>query len=210
MNIRESIRNILKKHEESEYLMLEFIQAHCRNSFFDFFFYFISKLTAAGFIWFILAFYLLFINFKEKARNIEQIALAIALLFALSLHILASHYYIKNAIARQRPQKERSIASSTTKSMPQENTETKRSYSFPSGHVCSSFASACLLFLYNSPFFTLDLLFVWLFVFLVAFSRIYLYEHFPSDVFAGMLLGIVFALISYAITQQFIDLLSFS
>ncbi|MBR2317704.1 MAG: phosphatase PAP2 family protein, partial [Spirochaetales bacterium] len=38
---------------------------------------------------------------------------------------------------------------------------------------------------------------------LIAFSRLYLYVHFPSDVFAGMILGIVFSIICYVASGKF-------
>ncbi len=198
MRIHEIIRNILNKNEEKEYALLNFIQVHCRNSFFDLFFSFISTLTAAGFIWFVLSFFLLL------STKPENISLAFALLLALSLHIVISHYYIKNAIARTRPcahkiEMNASIKKNDIKKQVQFPSQ-KISYSFPSGHVSSSFAAASLLYFYNSALFVPALPFV----ILVAFSRIYLYKHFPTDVLAGIFLGISFACLSYFLTQ-FID-----
>ncbi len=209
MHIRQKIQNILETNEEKEYLLLNSIQKHCKNSFFDSFFSFISLLTAAGFIWFVLVIFLLI------SGSMYEITLALALLTALTLHIVFSHYLIKNFIARQRPAKERSKNSSQLEErLSKENMQVesnfskvkkqdmhkkeKISYSFPSGHACSSFASTTLLYIYHSDFFYCALTFV----FLVAFSRIYLYKHFPSDVIAGMLLGVFFAFLAYFITEN--------
>jgi undecaprenyl-diphosphatase len=61
------------------------------------------------------------------------------------------------------------------------------SYSFPSGHTTASFAAASILSRYfkrYAPvFFTAAIL--------IAFSRIYLYVHYPTDVLAGIVLGLI-------------------
>lgn len=59
-------------------------------------------------------------------------------------------------------------------------------YSFPSGHTLSSFVGATVLTL-------TDRRFGWAAIplaVIIAFSRLYLYVHFPSDVLAGAVLGI--------------------
>ena len=65
-------------------------------------------------------------------------------------------------------------------------------YSFPSGHTLASFeAAAVLLLQYRAkaiPALVLALL--------IAFSRLYLYVHYPTDVLAGALLGVAFAFLA--------------
>ncbi|MDY5224171.1 MAG: phosphatase PAP2 family protein [Sutterella wadsworthensis] len=58
--------------------------------------------------------------------------------------------------------------------------------SFPSGHTAASFASAAVLWLRRSAFFRPALVLAAL----IAFSRLYLFVHFPTDVMAGILLGL--------------------
>ena len=60
--------------------------------------------------------------------------------------------------------------------------------SFPSGHTFTGFAFACfyLLVAKNNM-----LGFLWLFLaMLIGYSRVYLFQHFPRDVFAGSILGV--------------------
>ena len=59
-------------------------------------------------------------------------------------------------------------------------------FSFPSGHTAASFASAAVLWLRRSAFFRPALVLAAL----IAFSRLYLFVHFPTDVMAGILLGL--------------------
>lgn len=63
-------------------------------------------------------------------------------------------------------------------------------YSFPSAHSVTSFAAATGIFLRSKKFG----IGAYIIASAIAFSRVYLYVHFPSDVLAGALLGILCAL----------------
>ena len=55
-----------------------------------------------------------------------------------------------------------------------------RDFSFPSGHTSASFAAATALL-----------------ACLIAFSRMYLYVHYPTDIIGGILIGITSAYLAY-------------
>lgn len=71
-------------------------------------------------------------------------------------------------------------------------------YSFPSGHTLASFESAVSIFLYRRKWgmaaLTLALL--------IAFSRLYLFVHFPTDVLAGALLGTFIAVMVHRLMEK--------
>ncbi len=70
-------------------------------------------------------------------------------------------------------------------------------FSFPSGHTFASFAAATALYLHNK---TLGKA-AYILATVIAFTRLYLYVHFLSDVLAGMLLGIFSGWMAYQIVQ---------
>jgi membrane-associated phospholipid phosphatase len=69
--------------------------------------------------------------------------------------------------------------------------------SFPSGHTATAFGTAALLSIFTKKK-TYTLLFLTA-ALLVAYSRIYLGQHFLQDVFAGALIGVPSALVVYSV-----------
>ena len=106
----------------------------------------------------------------------------IAILIALAFGAILGSFVLKPLIARPRPFHSMEELSLLIKS--------PTGFSFPSGHTMSSFSAAYILNYINKKFgyFAIPL------AILIAFSRLYLYVHFPSDILAGAILGI---LISY-------------
>ena len=72
------------------------------------------------------------------------------------------------------------------------------SYSFPSGHTASSFAAAVVLGYYIKNWKYL----FYFFAALVAFSRLYLFVHYPSDIIGGISLGVVCSLMTIKIIEN--------
>ena len=80
--------------------------------------------------------------------------------------------------------------------------ELKRIHSFPSGHTTAAFTMALLIaYIINRKTWSVILP---LFALLAGYSRVYLGQHFPTDIFAGMCIGIVSALLSLLIYRKFI------
>ncbi len=128
----------------------------------------ITALGNGGIIWLIAAAAL---SVSKKYRKY-----GIVLFAALAAGALASNVCLKPLIARPcwLESTPLLIASPTD-------------YSFPSGHTLSSVIGACILT-------AADRRFVFAAVptaVLIAFSRLYLYVHFPSDVLAAALIGIL-------------------
>lgn len=130
-----------------------------------------SYLGNGGIIWIIIV-GILMIN--KKYRKIGFMALG-----ALILSTILGEEILKNVVKRIRPSED----------IPAWNLLITKplSYSFPSGHTTSSFAVAGVLAKYikRYAFGFLGL------ASLIGFSRLYLYVHYPTDILAGVVLGLL-------------------
>lgn len=155
---------------EFEFRILDFIQG-MRTPFGDAAMPFVSSLGNAGMIWVLLAVILLVLPTTRKTGAV----LAAALCFDAVL----CNGILKNLFARIRPC---SINTSI-----QLLIEHPREYSFPSGHTAASFAAASALYFSGRRKFWIPALVL---ACVIAFSRMYLYVHFPTDILGGILVGI--------------------
>ena len=77
-----------------------------------------------------------------------------------------------------------------------------REHSFPSGHTSTAFSMAMLLAaIMKRKLWCVVLPFI---AFMVGYSRVYLSQHFVTDVFAGMTIGIITAYLSLLIYEWYI------
>lgn len=158
-----------------DFKILYYIQEHIVNSTLDKAMIFASALGDYGFIWIAIA--LALILFKKTRIY------GILIICSLALCFITGELIMKNLVCRVRP-----CYQDMTINM---LVDRPVSYSFPSGHSSSSFATASTLFYFNRKIGALALILAAF----IAFSRMYLFVHFPTDVFAGILWGIVGATI---------------
>ncbi|MDR0404501.1 MAG: phosphatase PAP2 family protein [Oscillospiraceae bacterium] len=136
---------------------------------------FITNLGSSGGIWLFLGLSLLLVRgYRRKGAEI---------FVAVGMATLMSEVVFKNIARRLRPC-EHATDETMLVSKP-------TSYSFPSGHTTSSFAAAYVISRVFSGHGPGIFVFTFLFAFVIGFSRLYLKVHYPSDVLAGIFLGIV-------------------
>ena len=151
-----------------DFQILHEIQNRFPCSFLDFWMPKITALGNGGILWILLAVLLLCIS-KTRKNGIQ---LGVGNMGCG----LIGNLLLKNLVARDRPcwLEEHAMLIA----VPQD-------YSFPSGHTMASFAAATVLWHWNRKVG----LAAYLLAGMIAFSRLYLFVHFPSDVLAGALLG---------------------
>lgn len=144
---------------------------------------FITSLGNGGLIWIVAALFLIFQSKNMLKREGFTIAVALIIFSVSGLLIL------KPIIARPRPFVAQGVDILIKEPM---------GFSFPSGHTGSSFAAASVIYFYNKKRGLLALILATL----IAFSRMYLFVHYPSDIVGGLILGIISSRIAIKITNE--------
>ncbi len=158
--------------------ILDWIAANLWNPVLDFLMPIITLLGDAGIFWIALAVLALFFP-KYRKMGLSMGA-------ALLIGVLLCNVTLKPLVGRIRPYdyqlehfgKEISLLISA-----------QHDFSFPSGHTIASFEAAVAITLHNKKLGIPALLLASL----IAFSRLYLYVHYPTDVLASIILGTAIA-----------------
>lgn len=143
----------------------------------------ITNLGNAGILWILITIVLLM---DKKTRNVGYMS-ALALIGSL----IVDNILLKNLVARTRPYE---VVDGLKLLI-----EKQSDYSFPSGHTGSSFASAIVLWKELPRKYGVMALIV---AVLIAYSRLYVGVHYPSDVLAGVVIGTVLALVSVWLVKK--------
>ena len=161
------------------------IQDVFRCSFLDFLMPKITFLGNAGLIWLLTTGVLIFIPKYRRA--------GILLLAGLAIGVLAGNIVMKNLFARPRP--------CWIDTAVQLLVSEPKDYSFPSGHTLSSVIAATVLTAADRRFAFVAIPLAAL----IAFSRLYLFVHFPTDVLASIVLGIAIGIFVWKFGGRVLD-----
>lgn len=152
-----------------ELAILDAIQAHLRCGFLDAVLPAVSWTCNHGELWILLA--VVLVLFRKTRRQGWSVGCA------LVLDLICCNLILKPLVGRIRP-----FAVNTAVEL---LTAPPADASFPSGHTAASFAAVFALWASGSP--------LWkpaaVLASVIAFSRLYLYVHWPTDVLGGIVVG---------------------
>lgn len=167
--------------------ILDWIAENLRCGFLDAVMPWITKLGDGGIFWIATALVLICIPKYRKA--------GLSMGAALLMGLLICNLTLKPLVARMRPYDYQLEYFGRTIDL---MIKTPHDFSFPSGHTIASFEGAMALMLHDKklgiPAMVIAVL--------VAFSRLYLYVHYPTDVLASVVLGICFAIIGTLLVKK--------
>lgn len=154
--------------------ILLWIQEYIRQDWMEGLWKGITMLGDSGWFWIALSFLLMV---PRRTRWIGITSLA-----AIVIGALITNVTLKNLVARTRPYE---VVEGLALLI-----EKQSDYSFPSGHTCASFAAAGVYWRMLPKKCSIPLLVL---AAMIAFSRLYVGVHYPTDVLAGLLIGLLAA-----------------
>ena len=146
----------------------------------------VTKLGDAGIVWIILTVILLLIPKTRKS--------GVYMAVALIADLIICNVILKPIVARIRPYSINQTVQLLVTPL--------KDYSFPSGHTAASFASVSALYFAARKRMAAGALIVSV---LIAFSRMYLYVHYPTDVLGGLIIGLLCGWIADMIIQKVME-----
>ncbi|WP_019849946.1 phosphatase PAP2 family protein [Desulfitobacterium sp. PCE1] len=151
--------------------LLKLIHDYTQNALFDKAMPIITFLGDKGLIWIFIAVALIA---SKEYRKVGTMVIC-----ALLLSSILGEGLLKHLVQRPRP--------FTVVPAIQLLISKPLTYSFPSGHTASAFAAAGVL----SKMMRKYRVYVVMLALLIAFSRMYLFVHYPADIIAGIMLGLI-------------------
>lgn len=142
----------------------------------------VTRLGDAGIIWILLAVVLLIIPRTRKS--------GVVLAVALCVDLVLCNRILKPVIARVRPF---DVNTAVSLLIPKPG-----DFSFPSGHTAASFTAAAALYFAGEKKLWKPALAL---ASLIAFSRLYLYVHYPTDILGGMAAGVIAGFMGFVIVK---------
>lgn len=179
------MKNIIHDVQMWDVSILQWIAKYFHSDLMDQMMPWITAMGDMGIIWIVLALGLLLIP-KERIMGIQIIC-------SLAFSYIFCNLIIKNIVQRMRPFEvmegiELLIAA------PHE-------FSFPSGHTSAAFAAVTILILNR----WWGRHFAVIFAVLIAFSRLYLFVHYPTDVIAGVFVGIAVGILANRVCKKLLS-----
>lgn len=162
--------------------ILLWLQNSFRNPILNPIMVFITHLGDVGLLW--IALTLLMLGFRKTRR------VGVTSMISMVIGLIVVNIALKNWVARVRPYE---LIQGLNLMI-----DRQHDFSFPSGHATNSLACAWVIFRlmdrkYGIPALALALL--------ISFSRLYVAVHYPTDVFAGIVVGIVAAELAMVIVN---------
>lgn len=167
---------------EIDVQIMLWIQENMRSEMMDTIMRFVTWIGDWMLLWSIIL--IVILVWKKQERSAKLITLSLALSF------LFNQVVLKNIVRRHRPFVDHSTL--------QPLIEKPSSFSFPSSHSATSFAVASAIHWCKIK----GYIFGYVLAILIAFSRVYLNVHYPSDILVGAVVGIVSTMIAERILKQ--------
>ncbi|MGV8979661.1 phosphatase PAP2 family protein [Clostridium sp.] len=174
--------NIGKRIDEFDNYILFIIKKYVHNRYLDIIMPIVTFTGNLGVVWIVIAIALI----VDKPYRVIGNSIIITLIICT----IVGEGIVKHIVRRIRPCNK--LDNSSLLSLK------PISYSFPSGHTLSSFAAAEMLSLYFTQY---RLIFMSI-ALLIAVSRLYLYVHYPTDVIAGVIIGVLCSKIIFIVLQK--------
>ena len=199
-----------------EFRFLNWIQDYMHGGFGDTFWPIITKFGDGGIFWIVVTLLLFIPKCTRKYAHVSAVALILC--------VVCGNVILKPLIARPRPfwlengnplariayivqdgTRQYYYGHNNLSPVTPENhmfiqllVKAPGDYCFPSGHTQASFAAANSIFLWKKRYGIPALILASL----VAFSRMYLYVHYPTDILGGFISGMVYSYIALAICNK--------